>query len=171
MTQEQFDSAYPMIAAWIDQTLASHLHQAVSVASLGFKRLPHFFPAELLRCAHVVYVPAVPVPPLASMGFEEFSEFEQGDFAGITYLNTFFSRFEKRDDEAHHFHELIHVIQWQILGPKSFLAAYADGISRIGYRQSPLEVMAYTLQNVFRRSHSPFEAAAVVTDELRALYY
>lgn len=170
MTQDQFETAFPKISKWIEQTIAVHRQEAVPVAALPFKRLPQFFPGDLLTRAHVIYVPKVPIPPLASMGFAEFSDFEHGDFAGITYLKTFFSRHEKRGDEAHHFHELIHVIQWQVLGPKSFLAAYADGLGRIGYRQSPLEVMAYTLENVFRRSTAPFDVAAVVADEIRALY-
>jgi hypothetical protein len=89
--------------------------------------------------------------------------------AGITYLDTFFSQDEMRGNEAHHFHELVHVIQWQLLGPKGFIAAYADGLERIGYRASPLEVMAYTLESVFRNSNVPFNAAKVVREQLEAL--
>jgi len=37
---------------------------------------------------------------------------------GITYLDTFFSREEGRGNESLHFHELVHVLQWQLLGPK-----------------------------------------------------
>jgi hypothetical protein len=170
MTQQLFDVAYPKIASWIEQTIAAHSQRAVPVAALGFKRLPQYFLPNVLTRTNVVYVPKVPVPPLASWGFREFSDFEKGNFAGITYLNTFFSRRETRGDEAHHFHELIHVIQWQVLGPKSFLGAYADGLSRIGYRNSPLEVMAYTLERVFRHSDSPFDVAAVVGDEIHGLH-
>jgi hypothetical protein len=36
------------------------------------------------------------------------------------------------------FYELIHVIQWRLLGPEAFLATYAAGLETFGYRNSPL---------------------------------
>jgi hypothetical protein len=54
------------------------------------------------------------------------------------------------------------VIQWQLLGPKTFVAAYADGLERIGYRASPLEMMAYNLESAFRNSQAPFDVAVAV---------
>ncbi len=89
---------------------------------------------------------------------------------GITYLDTFFVRDEARRNEALYFHELVHVIQWQILGQKRFIAAYADGLERNEYRNSPLEVMAYTLEGVFRNSTNPFAAAKVVEEQLKEMY-
>jgi hypothetical protein len=64
----------------------------------------------------------------------------------------------------------VHVIQWKLLGPKSFVAAYADGIERIRYRASPLETMAYTLDSVFRNSQTSFDVATIVREQLHALY-
>ena len=46
-------------------------------------------------------------------------------------------------EEAIHFHELIHVIQWRLLGPEDFLKSYANGLDEFGYENSPLEKMAY----------------------------
>ena len=63
-------------------------------------------------------------------------------------------------DESLHFHELVHVIQWRLLGPEKFLAFYADGLERFGYRNSPLEVMAYNLQDRFDREAQPFSVEA-----------
>jgi hypothetical protein len=74
----------------------------------------------------VVYVAAVPTPPLSALGFNQFSDFEKMNAMGITYLDTFFSREEGRGNESLHFHELVHVLQWQLLGPKAFIAAYAE---------------------------------------------
>ncbi len=170
MTQKEFDEKFPLILSWIQNTLAQHAAGARSIASLGFKRLPQYFPPELLAMAKVVYVREVPTPPLSAIGLEKFANFETMNAAGITYLDTFFSREEMRRNEAHHFHELIHVIQWQVLGPKSFVAAYADGLERVGYRASPLEVMAYTLESVFRHSPSPFDAVKIVKEQVQALY-
>ncbi|HTJ00913.1 MAG TPA: hypothetical protein VL527_18670 [Dongiaceae bacterium] len=169
MTQKEFDEKYPLILGWIQQTLSEHATSARPIASLGFKRLPLYFQSDILAKAKVVYVPKVPAPPLNAIGLSQFSDFEHMEAGGITYLDTFFSRNEMRENEAHHFHELIHVIQCQVLGPKSFVAAYADGLEKIGYRKSPLEVMAYTLDNVFRNSQSPFDAPAIVREQLHAL--
>ncbi len=79
---------------------------------------------------------------------------------GITYLDTYFVRADEAQSESLHFHELVHVIQWRLLGPEKFLALYADGLERFGYRNSPLEVMAYELQERFEREQQPFDVEA-----------
>jgi len=170
ITQQEFDEKYPLILGWIKNLLAEHAAIARSVASLGFKRLPLYFPPDVLAASKVVYVPKVPAPPLSALGFTQFADFENMNAGGTTYLDTFFSRNEMRGDEAHHFHELVHVLQWLLLGPKSFVAAYADGLERIGYRSSPLEMMAYTLESVFQNGRAPFDMAAIVREQLQELY-
>ena len=102
----------------------------------------------------------VPVPPLSAMGLARFGQFEQMDMAGITYLDTYFVRADHASDESLHFHELVHVIQWRLLGPERFLAFYADGLERFGYRKSPLEAMAYSFQDRFEREAQPFSVEA-----------
>lgn len=91
----------------------------------------------------------MPIPPLSSWGLPRFADFERGNFDGVTYLNTLFIMRDKLRNEAIHFHELIHVVQWRILGPEQFLRSYADGLERIGYKNSPLEVMAYDAEAAF----------------------
>jgi hypothetical protein len=169
LTPEEFESKYPLILGWIEQTLASHAAQARSVATLGFRRLPGYFQPELLQRARVVYVERVPKPPLSAIGLHQFADFENRVMDGITYLDTFFVRMDAQGRESLHFHELVHVIQWETLGPEGFVRAYADGLDRIGYRQSPLEVMAYTLESVFRNSASPFDAATIVREQLQEM--
>ena len=53
------------------------------------------------------------------MGANRFAHFERGNFDGITYLNTFFIKRDELRNEAVHFHELIHVIQWRFLDPNN----------------------------------------------------
>ena len=169
MTQQEFDAKYPAIAGWIQQTITEHEDLRCAVASLGFKRLPHYFTPELLAFAKVAYVDSVPTPPLSAIGLHQFTDFELMEPAGITYFDTIISRQEMRGNEAHLFHELVHVIQWKVLGPKNFTAAYADGLERVGYRQSPLEVVAYTLESAFRNGAGPFDVFAVVREQVGAL--
>ena len=100
------------------------------------------------------------------MGLKQFTDFERGDWDGITYLDTFFVRHSRASDERLYFHELIHVLQWRLLGPERFLAAYADGYEKFGYRNSPLEVMAYNAEDAFVKIVQPFNAIKLVEEQL-----
>jgi hypothetical protein len=155
------------VLAWIQKTIADHEQSAKTVASRNFKRLPLYFPEDLLRLTKVVIVERTPIPPLSSIGLQRFADFERGDYEGITYLDTIFIKRMRANDEELHFHELIHVVQWRLLGERRFLSLYADGLERFGYRDSPLERMAYTAQNHFSQSDRMFDAQAFVMTELR----
>jgi hypothetical protein len=98
-----------------------------------------------------------------------FKEFERGDFDGITYLDTYFLKRRIAHDESLHFHELIHVVQWRLLGAEFFIALYAGGLDKFGYRNSPLEKIAYDAQELFDRSTAVFDAEKFVSDRLSAL--
>jgi hypothetical protein len=102
------------------------------------------------------------------MGLSRFADFERMSMAGITYLDTFFVRPELAGVESLHFHELVHITQWRILGPERFLWYYADGLERFGYRNSPLEVVAYDLQEQFDTGCKPFDVEAEVGRRLPA---
>jgi len=160
MTEQEFRAAHPVIAGWIQNTLAQHAAAAKPVASLGFKRLPQYYDAELLASSRAVVVARVPMPPLSAMGLNRFSDFDRMDAGGITYLNTYFVRADHAHDESLHFHELVHVVQWRLLGPEKFLRLYADGLERLGYRKNPLEEMAYSLQHRFDHEAQPFSVEA-----------
>ncbi len=157
----------PEVRLWIDRTLSAHTAQARPVASIGFPRLGSYYTAALLASARVIPVAQVPAPPLASMGLVGFDGFESLDSIGITFLSSFFVRHGRGGDESLHFHELVHVVQWQHLGPERFIMAYAIGHLRCGgYRTNPLEVMAYVLQACFDHHAPGFDVAAVVRTEL-----
>jgi hypothetical protein len=101
------------------------------VASFKFPRLQRYFSEELLSTASVVPIDRLPVPPLSALGLREFADFETQPMGGITYLDTYFlQRVAAATDESLHFHELIHVVQWQVLARKilfcSTLRAWLD---------------------------------------------
>ncbi|MDE5465393.1 hypothetical protein [Bradyrhizobium sp. CSS354] len=166
MTPQQFQALYPPLIGWIHQTLQAHSNEVRIVSSLGFPRLSQYFSRNLLSSTKVAVVERVPMPPLSSLGLSQFAEFENGDYDGITYLDTFFVKRRSASSERLHFHELVHVVQWRLLGPERFLATYADGLEKHGYRQSPLESMAYTAEEVFCQSNENFNAEKLVADEL-----
>lgn len=146
-----------------------HAAEAKPVGSIGFPRLPGFYRPETLSSAKVVAVQNIPVPPLSAMGLSRFADFERMPMAGITYLDTFFIRPEWAGRESLYFHELVHIVQWRILGPERFLWAYADGLERFGYRDSPLEVVAYDLQERFDAGVKPFDVEAEVEQRLQGI--
>ncbi len=169
MTEQEFRTVYPFITRWIQHTLSQHAASAKPVASCGFSRLPHYYNGNILAGAKVVVVPRVPVPPLTAMGLTRFGDFERMDMAGITYFHTYFVRSDEARRESLHFHELVHVVQWGVLGAERFLASYADGLERFGYRHSPLEEMAYDLQTRFDDDPRPFDVAAVCNSLLQEM--
>lgn len=160
MTEQEFRAIYPMFADWMRQMLAYHAPNVQPVASFGFSRLTDYFNKDTLDKAKVVVVPEVPVPPFSAMGLDQFSEFERMDAGGITYLDTYFVRTDYANNESLHFHELVHVVQWRLLGPEKFLAQYAEGLERNGYRNSPLEQIVYDLQERFE-SGERFDVASI----------
>ena len=166
MTPEEFRTLYPLVFGWIRQTLDAHSDEARTVSSLGFPRLSQYFSESLLSSTKAVVVDRVPMPPLSSLGLGQFVSFENGDYNGVTYLDTFFVRRDSASAERLYFHELIHVVQWRLLGPEKFLALYAVGLETQGYRDSPLEVMAYNTEELFVQSGQVFDAESLVAQQL-----
>lgn len=158
----------PRVQEWIEQTLATHSGQARAVANYQIGRLGLYYPSALLASASVVEIDGpLPVPPLTEMGITGFEDFENLDPAGITYRSTYFVRRERARDEALHFHELVHVVQGEHLGPDRFVIAYALGhLLGGGYRTNPLEEMAYALEDHFKRNAPAVEVVGVVRAKL-----
>jgi hypothetical protein len=129
MAANRYVEFLPVIAKWIQETLGTSAGMARSVESFHFPQLPHYFSEQLLRTTKAVITDRLPVPPLTALGLPEFAAFETHPMSGITYLDTYFLLPDGALDESLHFHELIHVIQWQVLGPKDFLLLYAAGLA------------------------------------------
>lgn len=173
MNQQQeilarFHRVLPAVSRWIDGILEEHRREAVVVSSLGFRGLPQHFPQHLLGTAKVVSVSSVPFPPLLKLGLPELSHIERMPLAGITYKDTFFVQ-ELQRSESLYFHELVHVLQWERLGVNKFLLSYGVGLVQFGYEHSPLERMAYSLQESFERGVVPAKLVEFIhhqTDEI-----
>jgi hypothetical protein len=151
----RFHAALPQVGAWIDRYIQTHAASARQVSTLGFKRLSVCYPKDLLERAKVVSVDRVPYPPVESFGLPEFASMQQMPFAGITFKDTFFIQRGRESEELLHFHELVHVVQWARLGVDKFLLAYGLGLRQYGYENSPLEAMAYGLQQGFESGTLP----------------
>ena len=167
MIPAEFQRVLPLVVGWIRETLTATAPSARPVLSYGFSRLPAYYTPHRLTQTKVTEVDRVPVPPLSTFGLSQFRDFEELQADGITYLDTYFVRREAARRESLHFHELVHAVQWRILGPERFLALYADGLEKFGYRDGPLEVMAYDLQAQFDMRPQPFDAETAVKRQLQ----
>jgi len=166
MTPEEFAKFYLPLLDWIQTALTAGAHVAQTVASRGFSRLPLYFTEETLTSTKVVLVDPLPMPPLSCMGLAQFADFERGNFEGVTYIDTFFIKPTQSKSESMHFHELVHVVQWRLLGTDRFLFSYANGLERFGYRQSPLEAMAYDAETAFTSSRAIFNVEKMIAERL-----
>lgn len=158
----------PAIIKWIDTTLNNYSEKRIPVSAIGHTRLFDYFPADYLDKKYVMYVDKVPVVPLDGIGVPEFSVMSQLSVIGITYLDSFFAQEDEKDNVALHFHELIHTIQWEYLGMEKFLLCYGYGLLTHGYRNSPLEEMAYDLEKRFI-SGEVFDAIKIVNEQMRPI--
>jgi len=168
-TMQRLHAALPQIRKWVDHLVADKIAESRKVSALRLARLAAYYPADILERARVVLVDKTPLPPLTEMGLPEFAEFERGHFDGITFEDMIFV-VAGRQSESLLFHELVHVRQWSRLGFDRFLLAYAAGLTQFGYRDSPLERMAYSLQQDFERRVVPTDLLGQIDHESDAIW-
>ena len=160
----------PAVQDWIDELVDQSRPRARPVSEFEFKRLGDFYSAETLRRAHFVATNRIPVPPLTALGLPGFEDFENASPAGITYGDLYFVRAYRIGDEGLHFHELVHTIQWNHLGPEKFLAEYTLGYLNAGvYENNPLEQIAFALQERFEVGDRTFQVEPLVVRHLEEL--
>ena len=87
MTEQQHRAVYPLIAGWMQKTLAEHAAAARPLTSLGFSRLPLYYDERMLASTKAVVVAKVPVPPLSAMGLAGLGAFERMEMGGMTFFD------------------------------------------------------------------------------------
>jgi hypothetical protein len=141
---------------WIEDTIAQYRSQATPVADLNLPKLSRYLPAWLLQKARTVHLTdLMPLLPQNEDDLQEvWGDGEAITYEAITYGDTIFLK-EGFQSEVLYFHELVHVIQWDRLGTDNFLLAYLTGLLECGYRENPLEKIAFFLQESFRHGKLP----------------
>jgi hypothetical protein len=140
---------------WISQqrTVFRPLGHPLSDGALA--AFSNFFDRDLLKNVRLVTVPGIDNPPFleqlrpalsqASVPVLDFSS-----MAAITFVDTILlvesAARDHRDSLL--FHELIHVVQYDILGPDKFVELFITGWVNQGFNYAaiPLEMDAYELQ-------------------------
>jgi hypothetical protein len=166
MEQKEFRRLISDVQRWISQTLAAHKAMMQPVAAARFDRLKAYYPAPVLQRVQRVIVDRCPVPPLAVTGIPQLAEIENWDIKGIPWQNTIFIRRDLADWEGVHFHELLHIVQWNCLGTNRYLTAWAIGTLTRGYRDNPLEEMAFRHQSRFESEEASYDVVREVSAEI-----
>lgn len=159
----------PTVKKWIIDYVTEYSLESKPVSEFGFSRLSQYFPKNILDTAKVVVIEKVETIPLSRLGIPWFEDFESMNVTGVTYLNTYFVNKNSVNQESIHFHELVHVVQWDHLGIDAFLLLYGFGLKKHGYRQSPLELQAYSLQERFETSTDRFDVPMQIIPSLNNL--
>lgn len=165
----------PPFRAWVESITKAHAAAARGLSSCGFQRLPLYYPGpageRLLREASFVPVDTLPRPPLADWGLEEeFRWYTEMDVDAITYGNTYFMMRRAVSDESTHLHELVHVVQWGVLGFDNFALAYALGLRAGLYRDHILEVIAYDHQSRFKAGGLSYDVGMATLRQMQFLF-
>ena len=141
------------IEHWIDQTLETY--SSIKKSCICFENeFKDYFPADYLRNSFFVVVDKLPKPDLPELRSAGFGEFLDTEYAGITYKDTYFITAGYEQHMHLHFHELVHVMQWKILGAQKFIARYLQELTLHGYDYAPLELMAYGYQHRFQNNEA-----------------
>ena len=140
---------------WISLTLRRYRKQLRPVVELGFERLGQCYSRDLLEHARFAPVDRMPVAPALRL----WSSLEVSDgIMGLTLRNAYFVRREEVGREDLHAHELVHVIQWRLMGERAFLETWLGDEMERGYRGNRLERIAYHIQEQFKRADRRFDA-------------
>jgi len=153
------------IEQWIDRTLADFAAHRVSCEVL----LPHFsgfYSPGFLRGSYFVVVDVIPKPDFPELRQAGLGDFIDMDVHGITYKNTYFIKKGFEQSLRLHFHELVHVLQWNYLGPSKFIERYIEELNQFGYDDAPLEAMAYSLDADFSEEKEAFDIEKYVEQKI-----
>jgi hypothetical protein len=137
--------------------------------------LTPFFGVDALIQARITTVSLIPNPDfydtLAAQGVPIPLDFTQ--MSGITFVDTILISSARPVPSAgwHRllFHELVHLVQYQLLGPEEFIRRYVNGWARNGFRYEtiPLEQDAYGLDARFAsRPDAAFSVRTEVVGQL-----
>ncbi|SDN88593.1 hypothetical protein [Vreelandella arcis] len=153
------------IENWIDETNREYQSQRYSCSTFEAS-FSGFYPPHFLRGSYFVVVEDIPKP-----NFPELRQMGLGDFIdmpvnGITYKNTYYVVPKQASTLRLHFHELVHVVQWSILGAEGFISRYINEIQSFGYNSAPLEKMAYFLDDHYHSGGSPLDVPSYVESKM-----
>ncbi len=159
------DDLIRKIENWIDETLEFHFDQMIPCKQFS-SSFDGFFSEEFLAKCFYVVVDELPKPDFPELREAGFGDFIDNDHAGITYKNCYFVKSEQEDNLFLHFHEIVHVGQWEILGAEKFIKMYMDELIKYGYDDAPLEQIAKAFEYHYASQSEPLDVMQAMEAEL-----
>lgn len=108
-------SLIEMIETWIRQVNRQHESARQSCSQFTDEFDGYFAPEFLAQC-HFVVTPSIPTPDKRLLNQLGLGGFFGESMAGLTLNNTYYLLPAVAKNLRVHFHELVHVVQWQQLG-------------------------------------------------------
>lgn len=145
------------------------LPHAAPIAPRFYSDLRPFFPPEILADTRVAQA-SIPNPRfyflVKLLGIR--GVLEMSAIGAITLVDVI--AYPEEMNRSTLFHELVHVVQYRVLGLRQFARLYVTGfLNGGGYEGIPLERQAYELEERFRRDpKSVFSVEMDVLERLRA---
>ena len=148
---------------WIDQLNLQNVGERIPCSTL-YEHFKGYHNREFLEKSFYISVDTIPKPD-----FEELRAIGLGSFLderveGITYKNTYYILNDKVNQFDLHFHELVHVVQWKLLGVNDFIKKYMEEAA--DYGNGPLEKMAFSMQDEFCEKSRVFPVETEVAYKL-----
>jgi hypothetical protein len=164
---------------WIKEQRELFRPQGRELPDTAVAQFAPFFEERLLREVRVVVVPALENPKFLEAYRETFTDkgIPLMDFTAmpsITMVDTILLVEECLDDSAIGliFHELVHAVQYDLLGPDKFVELYLVGWVNQGFNYAaiPLEMDAYDLQNRYEADPTaPFPVKEEISQSLELM--
>jgi len=154
-----------IIEKWVDQTNSYHKEQRISCDRF-VENFKGYYSEDFLKKSYFVVldnIPKIDLPELRELGFGNFIDMPAN---GITYKNTYYITPSGINNLRLHFHELVHIVQWQILGAENFITRYMTEIKNFGYNEAPLEIIAYGLDEEYTNKERVIDVSNFVTEHL-----
>ncbi len=159
---------------WIMSQRDLHFPVAQGLSEQDRKSLEAYFDPEILVSARIRLVVFIENPQFYSdiirLGIPNLIDFRQ--MAGITFIDCILISkkftYEQQSWTSLLFHEMVHVVQYRVLGAKHFMELYVIGWVQNGfeYARIPLEMQAYNLQKKFDEGKEPFAVAQLLKQDL-----
>lgn len=136
--------------AWVREQRDHHRPLAQVLPEATKETLAPFFPEAAIDRVRWWVVPAIANPPFLSEAAALGIGLDFSQMNGITFDDTFVvteAALQGDNPDALAFHEMVHVVQYGVLGVDEFISQYVTGYLSSGeYYTIPLELVAYALQ-------------------------
>jgi len=153
------------IEDWIDSINTEYQSRRKSCSAFC-SEFSGFFTKQFLEDSYFVIVDKIPKPDFPELREAGLGDFIDMEVNGITYKNTYYLDKDCADDLRLHFHELVHVVQWGLIGAKGFINRYIEEIQSHGYNDAPLEIMAYSLDSYYQQRGKPIDIPGYVQSKM-----